>query len=266
VRWDVALPALVLVAVVLVALFPSLVTDADPQRCDLARSLDGPAPGHPLGFSVFGCDYLAETVHASRTSLTIAALSVSGTVLVALVLGSVAGFYGGWVDTVVSRFTDVWTAVPLLLGAIVVLSALRVRGVMTVALVLVVFGWPAMVRLQRASVQEAAAHDYVVAARALGARPSRVLVRHVLPNALRPLLSYASAYAGLVIGIEATLTYVGVGLQQPVLSWGQLLLQAQNRLSQAPHLIVPAIALVVVVSSLVLLAQGLRRAADPLEG
>ncbi len=265
VRWDVLLPALVLLGVVLVSAFPRLVTDADPESCDLSQSLDGPGAGHPLGYSVFGCDYLAETLYASRTSLTIAALTVTGTVLIALVLGSVAGFYGGWLDTAVSRFTDVWTAVPLLLGAIVVLSALRVRGVLTVSLVLVLFGWPAMVRLQRASVQAAAAHEYVMAARALGARPRRVLVRHVLPNAVRPLLSYASAYAGLVIGIEATLTYVGVGLQQPVLSWGQLLLQAQNRLSQAPHLIVPAFCLVLVVSCLVLLGQGLRRAADPLE-
>lgn len=259
------LPALVLVAFVVAALFPSLVTDADPQSCQLGRSLDGPTAGHPLGFSVFGCDYLAESLYASRTSLVIAAVTVLGTVLIALVLGSLAGFYGGWVDLLISRFTDVWTAVPLLLGAIVVLSALQVRGIWTVSLVLVVFGWPAMARLQRASVQEAAAHEYVTAARALGAAPRRVLVRHVLPNALRPLLSYASAYAGLVIGIEATLTYVGVGLQQPVLSWGQLLLQAQNRLSQAPHLIVPALLLILVVSSLVLLGQGLRRAADPLE-
>jgi oligopeptide transport system permease protein len=246
IRWDVLLPALVLLGVVLLSTFPSLVTDADPQSCQLGRSLEAPSAAHPFGFSVFGCDYLAESIYASRTSLTIAALTVVGTTLIALVLGSGAGFYGGWVDVLVSRFTDVWTAVPLLLGAIVVLSALRVRGVLTVSLVLIVFGWPAMVRLQRASVQEAAAHEYV--------------------TALRPLLSYASAYAGLVIGIEATLTYVGVGLQQPVLSWGQLLLQAQDRLSQAPHLIVPAFMLVLVVSSLVLLAQGLRRAADPLEG
>jgi ABC-type dipeptide/oligopeptide/nickel transport system permease subunit len=265
-RWDVLVPGLVLLAVVLIALWPALVTRADPERCALGRSLEGPSSGHPFGFSVFGCDYLAETVYASRTSLTIAVLTVAGTVLIALVLGSVAGFYGGWIDAVISRATDVWTAVPLLLGAIVVLSALRVRGVWTVALVLVVFGWPTMVRLQRASVQAAAAHEYVTAARALGAAPRRVLVRHVLPNAVRPLLSYASAYAGLVIGIEATLTYVGVGLQQPVLSWGQQLLQAQNRLSQAPHLILPAAVLVVVVSCLVLLGQGLRRAADPLEG
>ena len=265
VRWGVLLPGGLLLAFVLVAVFPQLVTDQDPERCDLSLSLDGPSRAHLFGYSVFGCDYLAETVYASRTSLTIAAVTVAGTVLVALVLGSVAGFYGGWLDRIIARATDVWTAVPLLLGAIVVLSALRVRGVWTVSLVLILFGWPALVRLQRASVQAAAANEYVTAARALGAAPRRILVRHVLPNALRPLMSYASAYAGFVIGIEATLTYVGVGLQQPVLSWGQLLLQAQNRLPQAPHLILPAVFLVVLVSSLVLLGQGLRRATDPLE-
>jgi oligopeptide transport system permease protein len=134
--------------------------------------------------------------------------------------------------------------------------------VLAVAAVLVLFGWPAMARLQRATVQEQSGREYVVAARALGARPSRVLVRHVLPNALRPLLAYAAAYAGLVIGVEATLTYFGVGLQQPALSWGLLLLQAQNRLGQAPHLLAPAVALVVVVSSLVVLGQALGRQRD----
>jgi oligopeptide transport system permease protein len=265
VRWDVLLPAAVLAVFVLVTLLPRLVVRTDPRACDLSRSLDPPSAAHPLGASVFGCDYLAETVYAGRTSLTIAALTVVGTALIGVLLGSLAGFCGGWVDRVISRATDVWTAVPLLLGGIVVLSALQTRGVLTVSLVLVVFGWPPMVRLQRAAVLEASAREYVTAARALGASPVRVLVRHVLPNALRPLLAFASAYAGLVIGIEATLTYVGVGLQQPVLSWGGLLLAAQNRLPQAPHLLAPAVLLVVVVSSLVLLGQGLRRAADPPE-
>lgn len=266
VRWAVLGPALVLGLFVLAALFPSVFSlGNDPQVCDLSRSLDPPSAEHPFGISVFGCDYLAETVHASRSSLSIAALTVVGTTLIGLVLGSVAGYYGGWLDVVITRATDVWTAVPLLLGGIVVLSALQVRGVLSVSLVLLLFGWPAMVRLQRSSVMAAAAKEYVTAARALGATPRRVLRTHVLPNALRPLLAYASAYAGLVIGVEATLTFVGVGLQQPALSWGLLLLQAQNRLSQAPHLILPAVLLVVVVSSLVLLGQGLRSATDPLE-
>lgn len=266
VRWAVLGPALVLGLFVLAALFPSAFSlGNDPLVCDLSRSVDPPSAQHPFGFSLFGCDYLAETVHATRTSLAIAGLTVLGTTLIGLVLGSVAGFYGGWLDVVITRATDVWTAVPLLLGGIVVLSALQVRGVLSVSLVLLLFGWPAMVRLQRSSVMAAAAQEYVTAARALGATPRRVLLKHVLPNALRPLLAYASAYAGLVIGVEATLTFVGVGLQQPALSWGLLLLQAQNRLGQAPHLILPAVLLVLVVSSLVLLGQGLRAATDPLE-
>ena len=264
-RWDVWLPAAVLLTFVVMAVRPQVFTSQDPRGCELARGLDGPTAGHPFGFSVFGCDYLAESVYAARNSLTIALVTVVGTTLIALVLGSIAGYFGGWRDVLISRATDVWTAVPLLLGGIVVLSALQVRGVWSVSLVLLLFGWPAMVRLQRASVQEAAAREYVVAAKALGASPRRVLVRHVLPNAVRPLLAYATAYGGLVIGVEATLTFVGVGLQQPTLSWGLLLFSAQNRLAQAPHLIIPAVFLVLVVSSLVLLGQGLRRASDPLQ-
>jgi ABC-type dipeptide/oligopeptide/nickel transport system permease subunit len=263
VRWDVLLPALVLAGLAVAALAPELLVSADPRDCQLARSLDGPSSAHPFGFSVFGCDYLAETVHAARASLAVGALTVLGTVAVALVLGTLAGYLGGWVDAVVSRATDVWTAVPLLLGGVVVLSALETRSVLSVALVLTLFGWPPLVRLQRAGVLEAGARDHVTAARALGAGPVRILRRHVLPHAVRPLLAFASAYAGLVIGVEATLTYSGVGLQQPVLSWGLLLLQAQTRLGQAPHLLLPAGFLVLTVGALVLLGQALLRPADP---
>jgi len=147
----------------------------------------------------------------------------------------------------------------------VLLSALRVRGIVPVSLVLVLFGWPAMVRLQRAAVLQASSQEYVAAARALGAAPRRILWRHVLPNAVRPLLGYAMSYAGLVIGVEATLTFVGVGLQLPAQSWGIQLFQAQNRLLSAPHLLVfPAVFLVLAVGSLVLLGRAVSRTVDPL--
>lgn len=263
--WPLLVPAGVLGVFVLMALWPSLFKTVGPRACTLSRSLQGPQPGHPFGFSVFGCDYLSETVYGARGSLSIAALTVVGTLLIGVLLGSVAGFYGGWVDTVVSRVTDVWTAIPLLLGGVVLLSALQVRGVVPVSLVLVLFGWPAMVRLQRASVLQAAGQEYVAAARALGAPPRRVLWRHVLPNAVRPLTGYAMSYAGLVIGVEATLTFVGVGLQLPALSWGIQLFQAQNRLLSAPHLLVfPALFLVLAVGSLVLLGRAVGRTVDPL--
>ena len=256
---DVVLPSAVLAVVVAMALVPQAFTTGDPQRCELSRSLDGPSAGHLFGFSLLGCDYWTDTVHAARASVAIAALTVVGTVAVAVVLGSLAGFCRGWVDVLVSRVTDVWASLPLLLGAIVVLSGLQVRGILVLSAVLVLFGWPAMVRLQRATVLQVASRDHVLAARALGASPARVLLRHVLPGALRPLLAYASAYAGLVVGVEATLTYVGIGLQQPTLSWGLLLLQAQDRLAQAPHLLLPAGLLLLAVGSLVLLGQALQR-------
>ena len=241
------------------AVVPQAFTTGDPEQCELSRSLDGPTAGHLFGFSLFGCDYWTDTVYAARASVAIASLTVVGTVVVAVVLGSLAGFCRGWVDVLVSRATDVWASLPLLLGAIVVLSGLQVRGIGVMSAVLVLFGWPAMVRLQRATVMQVASRDHVLAARALGASPLRVLRRHVLPAALRPLLAYASAYAGLVVGVEATLTYVGIGLQQPTLSWGLLLLQAQDRLAQAPHLLLPAVVLLLAVGSLVLLGQALQR-------
>lgn len=246
------------------ALWPGVFTSQDPRSCELSQSLAEPSLDHPFGFSVFGCDYYAETIYSARGSLSVAALTVVGTALVGLVLGSLAGYFGGWLDVVISRATDVWTAIPLLLGGIVVLSALEKRGVLPISLALIVFGWPAMVRLQRASVLQQSALDYVTAARALGASPLRILRRHVVPNSVRPLVAYATTYAGLIIGVEATLTFVGAGLQLPTLSWGILLFQAQARIATAPHLLIPAAFLVTAVISLVLLGRALGRVTDPL--
>ena len=150
----------------------------------------------------------------------------------------------------------------MLLGGIVVLSALEVRGVLSVSLVLVLFGWPAMVRLQRASVLQITRPRprHWPPARSARPRPRAAAARAA--GALRPLLAYASAYAGLVIGVEATLTYVGVGLQQPILSWGlSAAAGADPAADQAPHLLLPAGLLLLAVGSLVVLGQALQRGA-----
>lgn len=245
----------------LLAAFPRLVTSADPARCLLADSLGRPSRAHPFGFDVQGCDYLALTVYGTRTSLTLALLVIAGTTLVALVVGSVAGFVGGRTDVLLSRLTDVWSGVPLILGGVIVLSGTAERGIPQLALVLVVFGWPPMVRVLRASVLEVKEQEYVVAARALGARPLRLLRRHVLPNAVRPLIVFASAYAGVVIAAEATLTFAGAGLERPGASWGLQLALAQSRVAEAPHLLVfPGVFVVLAVAGCVLLGEGLRAA------
>lgn len=255
--------AALLVPLVGLAGWPGLIARADPADCTLTRSVRPPSPDHPFGFDVQGCDYLAQTVYATRTSLVIAVLVLTATGVVALVLGSLAGFLGGWIDAVVSRATDVWSGIPLVLGGVVVLSGTERRGVLEVSLVLSVFGWPAMVRLLRGSVIATRQLDYVLAARALGASRWRLLRRHVLPGATRPLLVYLSAYAGVVIAAEATLTFAGVGLQQPTQSWGILLHQAQHRVGDAPHLLVfPALFLTATVCGFVLLGEALRRGRD----
>lgn len=245
---------------ILTALFPSLFSSADPADCNLSRSLDGPSRSHLFGFDLQGCDYLSVTVHGGRTSLGLAALVLAGTTLIALALGSAAGYAGGRTDVLLSGVTDVWSGIPLILGGVIVLSSSEARGLLQVALVLTLFGWPAMFRVLRASVLEVRQHDYVTAATALGARPLRVLVRHVLPNSVRPLLVFTSAYAGVIIAAEATLTFAGVGLGRPAQSWGIQLFEAQNRLRDAPHLLVfPGLFLVTAVIGSVLLGEALRR-------
>lgn len=253
-----------LAALLVAAALPSFVPTLDPLACDLSESLLRPSGDHPFGTSLQGCDYLAETLYGTRASLSIAAIVVAAAAVIAMVLGGVAGYLGGWWDVVIARATDAWFAIPLILGGLVVLSFMDERGVLTVAVVLSIFGWPTMTRLVRASVRSVRELEFVAASEALGASRTHVLVRHVLPNAMRPLLVYASAYAGVVIAVEATLSYLGVGLQMPTVSWGILLYEAQFRVREAPHLIVfPTIFLVGAVLSFVLLGEGLRRVWDP---
>jgi len=259
-------PQLVVAAVLLtvltaVAAFPGAFTSADPQDCNLSRSIQAPSWAHPFGFDVFGCDYAAQVLYGTRASLVLAVAVVLGTGAIALVIGTLAGFAGGPLDAVLSRVTDVWSGIPLILGGVVLLSASDARGLAQVTLVLIAFSWPPMVRVMRASVQQTRERDYVAAARALGAGPWHLVTRHVVPNAVRPLVVFASAYAGVVIAAEAILTFAGAGLARPTQSWGILLYQAQDRLSLAPHLLVfPGLFLIAAVLGFVLLGEGLRRA------
>ena len=249
-----------LTLLVALAMVPGAFTRTDPRACDLDRSREPPSLDHPFGIDTLGCDYLAQTIYGTRTSLSVAVLTLVVTVSVALLFGGLAGYRGGWLDTVVSRTTDAWASVPLLLGGVVVLTSTEQRGILQVSLVLALFGWPAMVRLVRSSVMTSAGRDHVLAARALGAGSWRVLRRHVLPLSVRPLVAYASGFAGVVIAAEATLTYIGTGLQLPTISWGIMLFRAQDRVTQAPHLIVfPALALTFTVLAFVLLGEALRR-------
>jgi oligopeptide transport system permease protein len=255
---------LVVVMFVVMAAFPRLFTRADPYDCLLSRSVRPPGAEHWFGFDIQGCDYYARVVYGARVSITVGILVTVCAVVVALVLGSLAGYYGGLVDTLIARATDVMFGIPLTLGAIVLLTVLPSRGLREVTLVLVVFSWPTMTRLMRSSVLGVRDLDYVRAAKALGAGDLRILARHVLPNAVAPVVVYATIYVGIVIALEATLSFLGVGLELPAISWGLMISDAQYRVADAPHLLLfPGFFLSLTVLSFILMGDALRDALDP---
>ena len=249
---------------VLMAIVPQLFTQNDPRSCSLSNALQGPSSEHWFGTDVQGCDYYARVIYGARASMVVGVLVTLGAVGIAIVLGLVAGFYGGWIDALISRAVDVIFALPFILGAIVFLNVIENRGLLEVTLVLIVFGWPTMTRLMRSSVIAVKANDYVAAARALGANAWVIMRRHILPNALAPVVVYATIYVGIIIGAEATLTFLGVGLQLPSISWGLQLSGAQTRIMTYPHLILfPAIFVGLAVFSFMMMGDALRDALDP---
>jgi len=251
---------------VLMSLFPQFFArGADPRACSLSNSNQTPSAEHWFGFDQQGCDYLAQVVHGARNSLIIGLLAVLVILVLGVVVGAVSGFFGGAIDSVLSRVTDIFYALPLILGALVVLrSGILGRGVVAVAIALAAFGWMTAMRLVRSQVIAVKSSDYVAAARAMGASNSRILVRHILPNAVAPVLVYTTITIGVLIAAEATLTYLGVGLQRPSISWGLQIDAGQNLLRTAPHLVLfPSLALTLTVMAFIMMGDALRDALDP---
>jgi oligopeptide transport system permease protein len=250
----------------LMAVLPQLFArGADPRDCDLANSKLPPSGAHWFGFDQQGCDYQANVVYGARNSLIIGLLAVLVVLVLGMVVGAISGFFGGVTDSVLSRLTDIFYAVPFILGAIVVLrSGILGRGVAAVAVALAVFGWMTAMRLVRSQVIAVKSSDYVAAARAMGASNGRILVRHILPNAVAPVLVYTTITIGVLIAAEATLTFLGVGLQRPAISWGLQIDAGQSLLRTAPHLVLfPSIILTLTVMAFIMMGDALRDALDP---
>ena len=250
--------------VVVVAVFPWLFTAADPGYADPDQSLLGPSAAHWFGTDLQGHDIYARTVYGARASITV---GLGATLLVFVVggaLGALAGFYGGWLDAIVSRIADVFFAIPLLLAAIVLMQVMHHRTVWTVIAILALFGWPQIARITRGAVLAVRGSDYVLAAKALGLNRFGILLRHVLPNAIGPVIAVSTIALGLFIVTEATLSYLGVGLPPSVVSWGGDINVDQIRLrAGSPILFYPAGALAITVLAFMIMGDVLRDALDP---
>jgi oligopeptide transport system permease protein len=199
--------------------------------------------------------------------VTVGLFTTIGVVIFGGIMGALAGYYGGWVDAVLARINDIFFALPLILGAIVMmqLPVFRAnRNVWSLVLILIIFGWPQIARITRGAVIEVRNADFVTAARSLGVSRFRSLMRHVLPNSLAPIIVVATISLGTFIVAESTLSFLGIGLPPSVMSWGNDIQSAQASLRSNPMpLIYPAIALSITVLSFIMLGDALRDALDP---
>ncbi len=258
------LSALLIVFLVVVSLWPSLIASGNPLTCRLSKAQEGSQPGHPFGFDGQGCDVYTRTVYGARTSVTVGVLATLGVSVLGSVLGGLAGFFGGSSDSVLSRITDVFFAIPVVLGGLVLLSVVTSNTVWPVIGFMVLLGWPQISRIARGAVLTAKQHDYVQAARALGASNTRLLLRHITPNAVAPVIVVATIALGTYIALEATLSYLGVGLKPPTVSWGIDISAASPYVRNAPHaLLWPSGALAVTVLAFIMLGDAVRDALDP---
>ncbi|MER7843681.1 ABC transporter permease [Kitasatospora sp. NPDC096077] len=262
--------AVLILLLVVMAVFPYAFTDADPRRADLVNDyLRRPNWGDVFGAGWFGYDaqgrsIFARVVYGARASITVGVFVTAAVTVLGGLTGMVAGYFGGAVDAVISRIIDIFFGIPLLLGALVLLNAFATRTVWSVVIALGVLGWTQIARVMRGAVLTVKQSDYVMAGRALGAGTGRLMFRHILPNAIAPVIVVATIALGGYIATEATLSFLGIGLQDPTISWGIDISSAQKVIRTAPYvLFFPAAALSVTVLAFIMLGDAVRDALDP---
>ncbi len=255
--------ASLILLVIVVAAFPSLFTSVDPAYGDLSRSYGEATTSNPLGFTRQGQDVYSRIIYGARASVSVGVLATICVVLLGGTLGALAGYFGGWLDSLLSRITDIFFAVPLVLAAIVVMQVFD-ASILSVVTVLAVFGWPQIARITRGAVMEVKNSDFITAATSLGSTRLSILARHVVPNAIAPVIVIATVSLGTFIVAEATLSYLGIGLPPSTISWGADIARAQTGLRTDPSVLFwPAGALGLTVLSFIMLGDVVRDALDP---
>ncbi len=252
-----------LVLIGLAALFAPWIAPYEITDRATGHFREGPSADHLFGTDAIGRDVFSRVIFGARVSLRIGILATLISLVIGLLLGAVAGFVGGFVETVIMRVTDVFLAIPYVVLAVAIAAALG-KGQNTVILTLGFTGWLGICRIVRSSFLGLKQLEYVEAARALGYSRTRIIFRHMLPNALQPIIVYGTIAVGTAILAEAALSYLGVGPQDPTPAWGLMVSTGKDFLSTSPHLLFfPGAAIFLTVLALVLVGDGLRDALDP---
>jgi len=255
-----------LLLMVAVGLFAALVAPFSPTAIDAAHVFQGPSPRHPFGTDRFGRDVWTRLVYGARISLGVGALAVLLAIAIGLAVGAVAGYWRGPVRALLLAFTDIALALPRVV-LLLLLAALWRPSAALVIVVLGLTGWMSVARLVQGEVRSLAARPFVEGARALGISRVRILWRHILPNALTPVIVAAALGIGNAIMLEAGLSFLGLGVQPPTPSWGSMIASGRDTLVNAPWVAAaPGLALVLVVVACTLLGDALQDALDPTRG
>lgn len=251
------------ILLVIAALAAPLLAPHDPNEQDTSRRLEQPSKDHPLGLDDLGRDVLSRIVFGARVSLRVGFSVVILASIVGVTLGAISGYFGGVIDVIVMRLCDILLAFPGILLAIALVAVLG-PSLNNVILALATIGWVGYARLVRGQVLKVREMEYVTAAKALGARSPRVILRHVLPNVINPVIVMATLGLAGAILAEAALSFLGLGVQPPTPSWGAMLTSGRRYLGLANHLaIFPGAAIMLAVMGLNFLGDGLIDALDP---
>lgn len=248
---------------VLVAIFAPYITPYPWNEVDLSRALQPPSWKHPLGTDEFGRDIFSRIIYGTRVSLQFAFFAQLISISIGTLLGLIAGFYGGWIDDLIMRVVEILFAFPFLLFVIAVVSTLG-TGIQNLYLAVALIGWAGVSRIVRGQVLSLRERDFVVGAHAIGASIWRILFRHILPNALSPIIIEATLGVGGMIMLEAGLSFLGLGVQAPTPSWGSMVQAGLAYMRSCWwYPIAPGIVIMIVVFGFNLLGDGLRDALDP---
>lgn len=262
-NWLAFLGGLLVLGVFVVAIFAPWIAPYDPATIDIKNILIGPSLAHPLGTDELGRDVLSRMIWGSRVSLEVGFVAIGIATIIGIIVGALAGFYGGYVDSAFMRFVDIMLSIPTIFLVLAVIAILE-PSIINIMIVIGLTSWMEPARLVRAEFISLKEREFVTAVRALGARDGRIIFRHILPNGLSPILVSATMGVGGAVLIESALSFLGLGVQPPTPSWGSLLSSGKDNIEIAWWLSAfPGLAILVTVLGYNLLGEGIRDALDP---
>ncbi len=249
--------------IIFLAIFAPFLAPYEPNSSIKEDSSLGPSRTHYFGTDLLGRDILSRVIYGSRISIEVGIIAVGISMVLGLFFGALAGYFGRWPDAIIMRVADIFFAFPYILGAIAIMTILG-SGIVNIFIAIGVLGWAYFARIFRGSILSIKNKEYIEAARALGASNTRIITKHIFPNAIAPIIVFATMNVGTAIIVEASLSFLGIGVQPPTSAWGKMLSESLNFINIAPWMMLfPGLAIVITVLGFVLLGDGLRDAFDP---